>query len=156
MSDPGLSPEVEFTEALTSRLLQNAKFHFNLDQEIITITGDKLELCLRKHIGCVAAKGQWLTPASLFLTFVASLVASTFHDAIGIKGNVWEAIFWILCVGSFVWFVIAGFRAYRLDTSIETLIKEIKKLSATLGEQQNKATSEQRIADHHTSELPVE
>jgi hypothetical protein len=157
VNDPATPPpEAKFTEAVASHLAHDASFHINLKQDVIIITGDKLELCLQKHISCLAAKGAWITPASLFLTFIASLCASTFHDALGVKGDVWEAIFVILTIASGVWLLFSAFHAAKIKTSLEILIKEIKKVSDALSNQQQAAHTEPRIADRHTPELPVE
>jgi hypothetical protein len=134
VSDLSGTPEAKFSESFGSELIQPASVHLNLKQEVIIVTGDKLELCLRKHMGCVAAKGSWITPVSLFVTFVASLVASTFHDALGLKAPVWEAMFWLLAIGSFIWLVYCIGKAFRIRTSLDTLLKEIKKASDILRE----------------------
>lgn len=151
MNGPTDTPEAKFTDAVGPHLIENARYHVNLEQEVIIITGDKLELCLRKHIGCVAARGQWITPASLFITFIATMSASTFHDALGMKANVWEAIFVILACASGIWLAISIVHIFRFRTSLEALVKEIKKISDVLSNQQNQTHAKPAIPKIHNS-----
>ncbi|HEX7516516.1 MAG TPA: hypothetical protein VF345_04440 [Chthoniobacterales bacterium] len=129
MSDPSSSPEPKLSKAFSSELIKDCIIHSNVKQEVIIVTSDRLELCLRKHLDSVAAKGAWITPASLFITFVATLCASTFHNAFGLSAAVWEAMFILLSLASAIWLACAIWRAKNIRTSLETLIKEVKKIS---------------------------
>lgn len=135
MSDGSPPPEAKFTRPLGSELLKDCVFHSNLKQEVIIVTSDRLELCLRNHLDSVAAKAAWITPASLLITFVATLCASTFHDVFNLKAAVWEAIFVLLSLVSAIWLVYVVWRARNTRTSLEALIKEVKKISDLRGEQ---------------------
>jgi len=100
----------------------------NIQTDEITITHDKLEVILLKHIDKMKYSKTWITPLSLFGTIVIALVTSDFK-------NVWvfnkELIRGVFVVGAFmslIWFVISARLCYvdRKDVSIESLIDKIK------------------------------
>ncbi len=109
----------EFSKRLT--------VHKSLDQEVVVTTVDKVRLCLLGNQDCLRAQRQWLTPLSLLITLLAALLATDFKD-FGLTAAVWEALFILAALASFVWLVIAGFRAWknRAAGGIEQIIAELK------------------------------
>lgn len=140
MSTPATgTSKADLPKFVRTKLLQNAAIHYNLDQELIFITGDKLELCIRKHSTALSDKFQWVTPAGLLISFVITFVTCDFKDALWLKASVWQAFFMFLSVATLGWLIVALIRSFRFKTSIEILIKEIKQLSGNLPDQVEEA-----------------
>ena len=99
----------------------------NIKTDLITITQDKLENILIKHLDKLLLKSKWITPLSLTLSILATILTSTFNDSFGLSKDIWAAIFYILFISSIVWFVVLLIKLVRnyKSTSIDSLIKEI-------------------------------
>lgn len=102
--------------------------HTNTKSNLIEITEDKLENILLKHLNKLNKVKGWLTPLSLFITILIVLLTSTFKAFAGIEKEVWNAIFVITLIITFVWTIISGYQALKCSKSstIGFLIKEIK------------------------------
>jgi hypothetical protein len=59
------------------------------------------------------------------LAIITAFVTADFRDALSFKAAVWEAVFLITGVGSFLWLVVAGFRCWRSPT-VEDVVEKIK------------------------------
>lgn len=113
------------TTALTNQLAQNTKVHFNLDQNAIITTEDKVRLVLLTHIAVLEQKKSWIAPAGIFITIIASCVTTNFKD-FWIPAATWEAIFLLSGATAFVWLLVALMRAYRAP-SVDDIVSELKK-----------------------------
>lgn len=99
----------------------------NVKSDLIEITEDKLENILLKHLNKLNTNQMWITPLSLFITIILVIITATFSTKIGIDKSVWEAIFYISAIITFIWSIISGLKALNnKDTSIECLINKIK------------------------------
>ena len=99
----------------------------NIKTDLITITQDKLENILIKHLDKLLLKSKWITPLSLTLSILATILTSTFNDSFGLSKDIWAAIIYILFISSILWFVVLLIKLVRnyKSTSIDSLIKEI-------------------------------
>ncbi|GJQ22183.1 MAG: hypothetical protein HBSIN02_25380 [Bacteroidia bacterium] len=115
--------EKEFTQKLT--------IHKNLGQEVILTTVDKVTLCLMKNRDNITAKREWLTPLSIFLALLTTLVAADFRKFI-FEPNVWTAIYVIGAIVSFVWLCRAAYSAWlaRSTGTITSIVNELKAQAA--------------------------
>ena len=122
-------PDVPPT-GLTDRMLRESTFHANLAQELIVTTADKIELCLLHHQEELQVQKEWATPFGILVTVLMTLLTATFKDGLGLKKEVWQAIFVLAAATSGVWFVYAGVRAVRVwwkgRGSIGSIIAELK------------------------------
>jgi hypothetical protein len=118
---------------LTGELSRRSTIHMNVGQEMVVTTVDKLRLCLIENRDSLADKKEWVTPLSLFVTFVATLAATDFHDFL-LKASVWNAIYVIGAGSSLIWLVRALFKAWnnRNLGSIDTIIARIKPVPTTV------------------------
>jgi hypothetical protein len=123
------SNEAKFSNAFGSEILQNGTVHLNLEQNFIVITSDKLEICLRDHLDRVNSKQGWMTPVSLFCSFIATLCAADFHDALKISSYTWQAIFIILTGVSVIWSAIQIVKSWKSDASLVSVMNAIKRVS---------------------------
>ena len=112
---------------LSGELSRRATIHMNVGQDMVVITEDKLRLRLIEHRDCLADKKEWLTPLSLFLALVTTLVAADFHDFV-LKAPVWTAVYSLGSLASFVWLCVAGWKAWsnRNLGSLDMLVRRIK------------------------------
>lgn len=102
----------------------------NTKSDLIEITHDKLEIILLKHLEFVSIKNSWISPISVFITILLTNLTATFKKFIGIEKEVWEALFIIGLVGSFLWLVFALSIIYihRKEANIDYVINKIKNL----------------------------
>ncbi|CAM3942465.1 MULTISPECIES: hypothetical protein [Paenibacillus] len=110
-------------------LTGTTSIHTHLNQEILVITADKLELALAEHQKWVRIKTDWITPASIFLSSLAAIVAADFKNYAFINAETWESMFLLICIVSFIWTSITCIRAfkYRNKGNYSELVKELKK-----------------------------
>jgi hypothetical protein len=112
------------TTALTNQLAQNTRVHFNLDQNAIITTEDKVRLVLLTHLAILEQKKSWIAPAGIFITILTSFVTTNFRD-FWLQASTWEAIFLLSGVASFIWLLIALKQAYSAP-SVDNIVSELK------------------------------
>lgn len=103
------------------------KCYINTDQILITITEDKLRLCLNNHQSCIEKHKDWIAPLSVIISLILALVSSDFKDYI-LSKNTWSAVFIILTFLTFVWFLVT-IRNALWKRTVDMLISEIKEKS---------------------------
>lgn len=113
------------TNALTNQLAQNTRVHFNLDQNAIITTEDKVRLVLLTHLAILEKKKSWIAPAGIFITIPTSFVTTNFKD-FWLKAATWEAVFLLSGVASFVWLLVALKQAYSAP-NVDDIVSELKK-----------------------------
>jgi hypothetical protein len=133
MSTPDATPK-GLMASITKNLVQESNVHFNLGQDVIVTTEDKLRGALRDHLDGLHVRDRWHTPASLSVTLILVFVSASFHDALTFQKATWEAVFLICTAASVLWLAVSVTRAFRSKRSIDTLLAEIKRRSATVTE----------------------
>jgi len=125
--------EYKLNENIYSRNLdESEKFvankRENIKSDLITITHDKLENILLKHLEKLSFKNKWLAPLSLFLSLLATLLTAKFDNIFGLSKDIWQAIFIVCCCSSFIWLMISIFKLiiYRKEATLESLLNKIK------------------------------
>lgn len=79
------------------------KYHANTDQTIISVTEDKLELCLIKHREVLKSQYDWVAPLSLLISVVTAILTSQFQESFGLSADTWRAVFIMASAGSVFW-----------------------------------------------------
>ena len=122
-SETNIDIQKEFSERL--------QVHKNLAHEVVVTTVDKLRICLMENRDVVTAKHEWITPGSLLLTCITTIVAADFKKFV-FEANVWQAVFVLLGIASLIWLVVSARKAWahRNDGSIEQVVSKIKTASA--------------------------
>jgi hypothetical protein len=93
-------------------ILEKLTVHKNLDQEIVVTTVDKVQLCLMKNRDCLTAKKEWVTPLSIIIALLTTLLAAKFEDFV-FKSHVWNAIYIMGLVLAFIWLTRSGYKALK-------------------------------------------
>ena len=113
-------PKLDFdTTKIT--LYQNTK------QEIIAINEDKLRLILKDYEDSIKVNADWQTPLGLFVSILITLLTADFHDFLGLKKAVWQAIFVIVLFCSLYLLIVRGYNAFnKKKINVEDVVKQTK------------------------------
>jgi len=103
-------------------------YHNNVDQNIITITEDKLELILRDKIKEREAKESWNKPLGIFVSLmVTQFTTDKFKDFLFIPAIYAEVSVNLAILASFIWLLISFIKLWKYrHASIKNIIKAIK------------------------------
>jgi hypothetical protein len=95
----------------------------------LTVTPELIELALVRHGNRLKARDEWITPTGLLIAVVLAFATADFQDFLGIKGNVWEAVFLISAGLSAIWLVRSLQRRYKAgkDDPAQAILKELRK-----------------------------
>lgn len=113
--------------ALTPQMYADTEFAVNVRQKIIVVTEDKAYLCLQRHVERMGRKQEWIAPAGLALSLLATLVAATFQNFF-LPAATWQALFILAFFGSLVWLARAAWAAFQCP-SMRDVISELKEES---------------------------
>ena len=102
--------------------------HVNVSQETIVVTGDKMRLVLNDVLISAKRQQAWHAPAGLLLSEVATLVASTFHSAMGLTGDQWNVLFVVGMIVTMLWLPLAITRGRR-QPSVDEILGLLKNRS---------------------------
>lgn len=113
---------------LDEDLTRQMTVHKNLTQEIIVTNTDKVKLILNDHHKIIKKKIEWINPVGIFLSVLTTLLTAKFEETkFGISPQIWQAIFLVSCIATFLWSTILIFNAVRyfnkgtVDQCIEKL-----------------------------------
>jgi hypothetical protein len=90
------------------------RVYWNVGQDIVTVTDDKMELALRDLVAGVARRRDWLIPGGIAASFGIALVTADFKtEHFTISGSTWGAAFAIVAIGFALITVWQLFQALR-------------------------------------------
>lgn len=100
----------------------------NVKTNLIEITEVILENILLKHLNKLEMRKSWITPLSVFITVLLARFTTTFKTSFGIDASVWEAIFFVITLSSFIWLIVVIIKIISCweESSLENLMKIIK------------------------------
>jgi len=96
---------------IEARMRKSLRVYENLDQNVIIVNEDKLWRCLTPVIERAGRQYGWVAPLSLVVACLATLVTADFRETSRIPKDIWQRIFEMGLVTSFVWLVYAVWRA---------------------------------------------
>ena len=111
-----------FLLARPERMVANV--HTNVSQELIQVTEDKLKLILVQHSLSLTKRDAWISPLSLFIPTITTLMTARFEDYI-VSGDIWQAIFIVSSAISGFWLIKALFSRPKKNT-IDEIVDQIK------------------------------
>jgi hypothetical protein len=114
----GINPQDKFVDQVRT----------NTKSDLIEITEDKLENILLKHLSKLNKVKGWLTPFSLLITILIVLLTADFKIFLGVSKEIWNAVFILGFIATFIWTVTSAYSAIRCskNSTIEFLISQIK------------------------------
>ncbi len=102
--------------------------HKNLTQDVLVTTEDKMKLTLIEYRDILASRAEWLGAGTLVLSFLSSLLLTSFKDIGPLKASTWQAVYFIFFMLSLVRFVNVVYKMYmnRKRATINYVIRKIK------------------------------
>lgn len=116
---------INLDQALTEKI----KVHENVSQEIILISADKVKLILIEHHKVYRKKVDWVAPVGIFITVLATVLTAKFEEAkFGVPAQMWQGVFILAGIGSFVWsfFVIINVIRCRNKGTVDDFIVKLR------------------------------
>jgi hypothetical protein len=101
----------------------------NTDQTIIIVSEDRARLCIGKHIAMAGRRIEWVAPAGLLVTLVATLVAADFKDIL-LPKSVWMAMFILAAIGCGLWLIASLQRRGKIPDDEKLLDAIVSRLKA--------------------------
>jgi predicted Na+-dependent transporter len=111
--------------AASQYMQDSSKVYFNLGQEIIISTDDKIRLCLIEHLSRMEKRKAWIAPLGILLTIIIVFPTTTFKEFLSLSADTWKAIFIIGGLLSAVWLIRSLWEA-RISSSLDDVVKSIK------------------------------
>ena len=115
MTKQAVSPKATIKAHMAESFISNAELSLNVSARIITTTEDKLRLAVLTHLAKMGRKLEWIAPAGIFITVLGAFVTADFKEK-WLPAETWAAVFFLVGLASFVWFIIALIRALNTPT----------------------------------------
>lgn len=119
------SSEIKFEDKLQNELINKSNKYYNVSQEIIITTEDKLRIHLMEYSQEQRTKTGWISPASFFLTLLIILTTATFRDFI-LPSATWHALFILLTIGSVIWLIVSIVRSVKSKIGLNDIVSRLK------------------------------
>jgi hypothetical protein len=102
--------------------------HKNLTQDVLLTTEDKMKLTLIEYREILASRSEWLGAGTLALSFLSSLLLTTFKDIGPLKAGTWQAVYFIFFLAAMARFISVLYKMYknRKKATINYVIRKIK------------------------------
>jgi len=102
--------------------------HKNLTQDVVLTTEDKLRLALIQHRETLNSRAEWLGAGTLALSFLSTLLLTTFKDVGPLSASTWQAVYLIFFVLALARLVNILVKMYvnRKKATIDYVIRRIK------------------------------
>jgi hypothetical protein len=101
------TPPEEQAQIVTyaGQLIQKtSRVHFNVGQEIVVTTEDKIRLCLTNHLTRIEKRKAWAVPLGILLTILVVFPTTSFQAFI-FRAETWEAVFLMTGALSLFWLI---------------------------------------------------
>jgi len=100
---------------------------YNVSQEYITVTADKIRICMHGHLETLEKRRAWTTPLGILLTVVLTFATTTFKEAF-LPAETWQAIFVMSGIIAGVWLLITLIKLPKSE-NVEDIIRALKRNS---------------------------
>ncbi len=105
-------------------------YHINTDQELLIITFDKVELAANRYQKSVHSRRSWITPFTMLLTLITTLLSSSFKNWI-LKADQWFILFVFFAIIAFFWLLITIVQRLISPAPYRTLLEGLKNENKT-------------------------
>ena len=120
-----INSNINLNEGLTRQMT----VYTNLTQEIIVTNTDKVKLILNEHHHIIKKKIEWISPLGIFISVLTTLLTAKFDETkLGISPQIWQSIFIVSCIASFLWSIRLGIHAicYFKKGTVDQCIEKLK------------------------------
>ncbi|MFA6094403.1 MAG: hypothetical protein WC757_00755 [Candidatus Paceibacterota bacterium] len=111
------------TKELQGKIVENLSTHSNLSERVVYLYESKIRICLMKSLNKLEDRRAWQVPFGIFLTICVIFPTTEFKDALFSK-FVWQAVFLITAVISFVWLICSLYKRPR-NITVDNIINEL-------------------------------
>lgn len=111
------------TPVISEAMVSIERVSLNVSQKVIVTTEDKARIVLDRHVKRLEARGSWIAPLGLSLTILIALLTTKFQD-LGLTASVWQALFVLSGLLSFLWFLYCVARS-RDSSSVDDILVEL-------------------------------
>ncbi len=84
----------------------------NTNVNVIAITEDKLVNILTIHVGKLKKNKQWMAALSFCVSLSLVLLTSNFKNMLGLSGEQWQMVFFILLLASVVYLCFSVYNCF--------------------------------------------
>lgn len=124
--------------------LQIGEYDVNIDQNLITVTEDKIQLCLAKNLAKIGGK-RWLHPLSLLSSLLLALATSEFDKLAWVSSELLRAIFIVssmITAGWLIWEIMNASRTKEVPAAIDDIFRDLRGQSMVKNSLQTQITFE--------------
>jgi hypothetical protein len=110
--------------------------HKNLTQDVLLTTEDRMKLALIEYRDTLASRSDWLGAGVLTLSFLSSLLLTTFKDIGPLSAETWRAVYFIFFIMALARFINILIKTYqnRQKSQIDYVINKIKATKPSVSE----------------------
>jgi hypothetical protein len=115
-------------EEKTAAPLQAVTHDMNINQKLVTVTEDKMLLCLNRHLKNIGQR-RWVQPLSLLATLLLALATSEFDKLRWVSADLLTATFIVssfVTAGWLVWAIMHTSRLRELPQVVDDICEELR------------------------------
>jgi hypothetical protein len=109
-----------------------AVIYANTEQELIIVTKDKLQLCLKGTMDRMALRDRWMIPLGVLVPLILALITTQFTERFSVSGGAWETVFVMLTLFTLLWLGYA-LKQRGKSITVEVIVDELAKNPVKLG-----------------------
>lgn len=113
--------------------LEIGEYDVNINQNLITVTEDKVQLCLNKNLQRIGGK-RWLHPLSLLSSLLLALATSEFDKLAWVSSELLRAIFIVsslITAGWLIWEIMSSGKVKEMPQAIQDIFNDLRGQSLT-------------------------
>jgi anaerobic C4-dicarboxylate transporter len=107
MCNPSGNDKENLSIQLSGEISKGLTIHKNIKQEIIVTTIDKVKILLMERQDTLLAKNEWIAPAGMLITLIATLLTTDFKEKFGYSKDFWNALFIMVIIFCIIWLIKA-------------------------------------------------
>ena len=127
-------------------------FETNVDQKFLTVTEDKILICLENNLRRIGRK-RWVSPLSLLVSLLLALATSEFNKLAWISSDLLKALFIVtsfITTGWLLWAIMYSAKMREIPEAIKVIFDELRGESMKPALQHVSFSSYNRTTDSST------
>lgn len=118
-------------EDIQKRIAQETNIYFNLGQNAIVTTEDKLKIVLMTCLPKIESRRAWIAPTGILVAIVTAIVTASFKDFLFIDAATLKALFYFFALTCLGWLVMTFIKVEKAP-SVETILLDMKRSSSAI------------------------